>query len=65
MNKSKKLYKLKTTRKYIEFYGNDPLLWVLTKRLFDLDIPFATYVKQLIRNDLRNHIIEVIDNESK
>ena len=62
MNKSKKLYKSRITRKYIEFYGTDPLLWCATKRTIDLGIPFATYIKNLIRDDIKRASIEVMKN---
>lgn len=52
MNKSKKLYKSKIVRKYVEFYPTDKELISYIEQQQRDGLSFATFVKSTIRREI-------------
>lgn len=58
MNKSKKMYKKKVKRKYVEFYPTDTLILEYIERRKAEGINFATLVKSLLTLEASKEVLE-------
>lgn len=62
MNKSKKMYKEKIKRKYVEFYPTETLILEYIERRKSEGINFATLVKCLLTLEASKEVLEQTEN---
>ena len=62
MNKSKKMYKDKVTRKYVEFYPTETLILNYIERRKAEGLNFATLVKCLLTLEASKEVLEQAEN---